>query len=234
LLPRRAHLAACVRVAFPLGTILALAGCSGPLSTLDPAGPAAASVATLWWIMLAGAVVLFALVALLLLISYRKPALIAAISPTRWLVGLGLVMPAIVLTALVSAALVHGEQLLPHRGEIAPMRIEAHAERWRWTFRYPDIAGAAATENILHLPAGEPVDIVVTGGDVIHSFWIPRLGGKIDAIPGHTNIIRLSADRPGSYRGVCAEFCGEGHSGMTFFVEAHERAELAAAIGGAR
>jgi cytochrome c oxidase subunit 2 len=65
------------------------------------------------------------------------------------------------------------------------------------------------------------VDFAVTSGDVIHSFWIPRLGGKIDAIPGHINTIRLMAERPGQYGGVCAEFCGEGHSAMRFSVEAH-------------
>lgn len=195
-------------------------------------GPAADSVALLWWIMLAGSVVLFGLVAALLWLAYRRPSVIAALSPRRFVFGLGVVMPVVVLTALVGAALVLGERLLPHADGAAPMRIEAHAERWRWTFRYPDVPGAAPTRDVLHMPAGQPVDFVVTAADVIHGFWIPRLGGKIDAIPGHTNIVRLMADRPGSYRGVCAEFCGEGHASMRFVVEAHAPADLRAAIGG--
>ena len=77
------------------------------------------------------------------------------------------------------------------------------------------------TQDVVHIPAGREIEFVVTSTDVIHSFWIPRLGGKIDAIPGHFNTISLSADRPGRYGGVCAEFCGEGHGIMQFEVEAH-------------
>jgi cytochrome c oxidase subunit 2 len=73
---------------------------------------------------------------------------------------------------------------------------------------------------VLAIPVGRPVDVRVTSTDVIHSFWVPRLAGKIDAIPGHVNVIRISADRPGVYRGQCSEFCGTGHATMDFRVEA--------------
>ena len=181
--------------------------------------------------MLAGSLVLFLLVALLLLASYRHPRLIARVTPGRFVFWLGLVMPAIVLTALVTTALALGERLLPRPNGPEPMRIEARAEQWRWVFSYPDMAGATSTPDVLHLPAGEPVDIIVTSADVVHAFWIPRLGGKIDAIPGHTNIIRLMADRPGSYHGVCAEFCGTGHTIMRFMAEAHPPEDLATILG---
>ena len=212
-------------------TPAALTGCAAPLSTLDPAGPAAANIATLWWVMFWGAVVLFVLVLSLLALSFIRPRAIAAIKPIHWTIGGGLIMPVPILIALVVAALLLGEQLLPKPGRDAPMRIEAHASRWQWQFSYPDTPGAIKSET-LHLPAGEPVDIVLTAEDVIHSFWVPRLGGKLDAIPGHTNVIRLEADKPGTYRGICAEYCGEGHETMGFIVEAHAPADYAAAIGG--
>lgn len=178
-----------------------------------------------------GSAVLFGLVMALLVLAYLRPRLLARVTPTQWIVGGGLVMPLPILVLLTGTALVFGEQLLPHRSDADPMRIEARAERWSWSFAYPDMPGAAVTRDVLHMPAGEPVDFVVTGADVIHSFWIPRLGGKIDAIPGHVNRIRLEADAPGVYYGICAEYCGEGHDVMVFRVEAHAPEDFAIAIG---
>jgi cytochrome c oxidase subunit 2 len=198
-------------------TPLLLAGCSGALSTLDPAGPRAQNLATLWWAMLAGSVALFALVIGLFALVYLRPAWIARVSPAQWIIGGGLVLPVPILILLTGTALVLGEQLLP-KGE-APIRIEAHAQRWSWSFTHT--GGAAPDDGTLHMPSGQPVDIVVTAEDVIHSFWVPRLGGKIDAIPGRQNTIRLEADRPGIYWGICAEYCGPGHDTMLFRVEAH-------------
>lgn len=206
---------------------LMLAGCSGELYTLDPAGPRAANLALLWWVMFWGAAVLFALVMILFTLTYLRPGLLARISPGQWIIGGGLVLPIPVLTVLTGAALVMGEQLLP-KGE-TPVRIGAEARQWSWSFSYPD--GVAFDDQTLHIPAGEPVDIAVTSADVIHSFWVPRLAGKIDAIPGHTNVIRLEADRPGIYWGVCAEYCGRGHDAMPFRVEAHTAENFADLIG---
>ena len=207
-----------------IATPVLLAGCSGPLSTLDPAGPRAANLAILWWVMLAGSVLLFALVMVLFALAYLRTDWVTRIRPVHWIVGGGLVLPIPVLVLLTGTALVLGEQLLP-RGE-APLRIGAHAERWQWRFSYPD--GGVMPGEVLHMPAGVPVDIVVTAEDVIHSFWVPRLGGKIDAIPGHVNVIRLEADEPGTYWGQCAEYCGIGHEGMWFRVEAHDAQAFAA------
>lgn len=176
-----------------------------------------------------GSAVLFVLVLGLLAISLFRPALIARIKPMHWIIGGGLIMPTPILLGLLVAALLLGERLLPVPGANAPMRVEAKASQWQWRFAYPEIAGAADSD-VLHLPSGEPVDIVVTAEDVIHSFWIPRLGGKLDAIPGRDNIIRLEADKPGTYRGICAEYCGEGHETMGFVVEAHLPADFAAAV----
>ena len=118
------------------------------------------------------------------------------------------------LLPLICYALFAGERLLPLPGG-APPRIDAEARQWAWTFRYPE-QGGVTTKNVLHLPAGKPVDMVVTSRDVIHAFWVPRLAGKIDAVPGRTNRLRIQVDAPGRYEGLCNEFCGSGHADMRF------------------
>lgn len=180
--------------------------------------------------MLAGSVLLFALVIVLFAITYLRPQLLARLTPMQWIVGGGLVLPVPILILLTGTALVLGEQLLPLGN--APLRVAGQAERWYWTFSYPEHPLAPAQVDRLHIPVGEPVDIEVTSLDVIHSFWVPRLGGKIDAIPGHANVIRIEADRPGSYWGICAEYCGVGHDGMLFRVEAHSTEDFARIMAG--
>ena len=205
---------------------LPLAACSGPLSTLDPAGPAASNIAILWWIMFWGAAALFLLVGALYAFAFYRPQALARFSVGQWIVGGGLIMPTIVLTALVTAAFVLGERLIPKPMEDQPPRVYAMAHQWSWQFGYDDAEGQTLQ---LHIPAGAPVDVVVTTSDVIHSFWVPRLAGKVDAIPGHENVLRIEADRPGTYRGVCAEFCGDGHTRMRFAVIAHAPEDYEAA-----
>ena len=217
-----------MRAAVQLGSATPLAGCDAPLSTLDPSGPAAASIATLWWVMLAGSAALFALVMVLFVIVIRRPGWGSGVSPARWIVLGGLVLPAAVLPPLVAYALVAGERLLPLPGSATP-RIEAEGRQWVWTFRYPD-HGGVETRNVLHMPAGTPVDILVTSQDVIHAFWIPRFAGKIDALPGHVNRLRIQADQPGRYAGQCNEFCGLGHAGMRFDVIVYRPEDFSAAL----
>lgn len=208
-----------------------LSACRGPLSTLAPAGPVAASIAALWWVMLAGAAVLFALVLVIFALVICRPGWGSGVPPARWLVLGGLVLPAVVLPPLVGYGLFAGENLLPFPAA-APVRIEAEGRQWLWTFRYPDYGGVATT-NVLHLPAGVAVEIVVTSRDVIHTFWVPRLAGQIDAVPGHATRLRLEAERPGRYEGLCNQFCGLGHPQMRFAVIVHPRPEFPAALAAA-
>lgn len=210
--------------------VVALSACTGPLSALAPEGPAARGAAALWWIMLAGAAVIFVAVFAMLAFALLRPGAMRAFGPARTILWGGLVVPSVILTALVAAALALGERLLAHPRDPAPLRVEAVARQWAWEFRYP---GGGVTFGRLHLPVGRDVDFAVASLDVIHSFWIPRLGGKIDAIPGHENVVRLRADRPGVYGGVCAEFCGTGHAAMAFTVEAHDEAGYRAALAAA-
>lgn len=208
-------------------TPIVLAGCSGELSALDPAGPRAENLALLWWVMFWGAAVLFLLVITLFTLAYLRTSWLAKLEPKHWIVGGGLILPIPVLVVLTGTALVLGEQLLPHGNSV--LRIGAHAERWTWQFTYPN--GTVSEGALVQIPAGEPVDFVLSAEDVIHAFWVPRLGGKIDAVPGHLNTIRLEADRPGIYWGQCAEYCGEGHDTMFFRVEAVEPTAFAALMG---
>ncbi|WP_431470824.1 cytochrome c oxidase subunit II [Sphingosinithalassobacter sp. LHW66-3] len=171
--------------------------------------------------MLAGAGAIFGLVMVLLALAFtrrqRRP-----VSPRLWIVGGGLVFSSAVLAALLFYGLVAGERLLP-REDPRLVRVEAESSRWRWTFRHQIEAGAPIEmQDVLHIPAGRPVDVVLTTRDVIHAFWVPRLAGKMDAIPGHRNVLRIEADEPGVYPGVCAEYCGIGHARHNFRVIAHD------------
>ncbi|MCX5540697.1 cytochrome c oxidase subunit II [Paraburkholderia sp. CNPSo 3076] len=205
-----------------------ISGCAGPLSALDPSGRSARSIAGLWWVMLAGAAVLFAMVLILFCMVIWRPGWGSRVSPMRWIVLGGLVLPAVILIPLICYALLAGERLLPLPA-LAPVRIEAIAQQWRWTFRYPD-QGGLEMENVLHIPAGVPVDIVVTSKDVVHAFWIPRLAGKIDAVPGHETRLRIQADQPGQYAGQCNQFCGIGHAEMHFAVVVDRPEDFSAAV----
>ncbi|KAA2211633.1 cytochrome c oxidase subunit II [Pseudoroseomonas oryzae] len=203
-------------------TALALGGCSGPLSTLDTAGPAAASIATLWWAMLAGSAVLTLLVTALLAMAFiRRPRKVPGTS--LWIGWLGVAMPSAILMLLLGFALGLGEQTIA-RPSTKTVTVEATAHQWYWHFRQPGATSAIETQNVLHIPAGRPVDVRISASDVIHSFWVPRLAGKMDAIPGHVNVLRIEASRPGEFEGQCAEFCGLDHTNHRFRVIAHDEA----------
>jgi len=206
---------------------VALAGCGGPLSTLSAAGPAADAITTLWWVMLVGSAAIFALVLGLFALVILRPGWGSSVPPARWIVLGGLVLPAMVLTPLVAYALITGERLLLLPGP--RQRIDAEGQQWSWTFRYPG-EGGVKTVDVLHLPAGIPVEIAASSVDVIHSFWIPRFAGKIDAVPGHVNVLRIQADEPGRYEGQCSEFCGIGHPRMRFAVIVHPANDFSAAL----
>lgn len=175
--------------------------------------------------MLIGAAALLSLVLGLLLIAFFRPGIGERTPASVWIIGGGLVLPAVVLTPLMVYALVTGERILLSRAA-APIQIDVLARQWEWVFTYR-IANASprVSRNVLHIPANVPVHLNITSEDVIHSFWIPRLAGKIDATPGHVTKLRLLADAPGYYRGLCAEYCGTAHWEMQMTVEAHPSTE---------
>jgi cytochrome c oxidase subunit II len=215
-----------------LAPLAILGGCSGPLSTLEPAGPSAQAIANLWWFILAFTSVIFFLMSAVLIVAAVWPERLRVYTPRQLIVWGGIVMPTVGLTAMVGYAVYLGEQIIPRADADSAVRIEVVAQQFFWEFAYPDAPDGmeARSEHVLHIPAGEEVHLHITSRDVIHSFWVPRLAGKVDAVPGHVNVLRLVADVPGTYGGVCAEYCGVGHAPMIFTVEAHDPADYPAAI----
>lgn len=144
----------------------------------------------------------------------------------RWIVGGGVVLPTLSTVLLLAFGIPIGHRMLPlPPADGEALRIEVTGHQWWWQVHYPDTT--IRLENEVHVPTGLPVDIHLTSADVIHSFWVPRLAGKLDAIPGRTNILRLVADQPGLYRGQCAEFCGLQHAHMQFTLHAHSPEDFA-------
>jgi cytochrome c oxidase subunit 2 len=194
---------------------------------LDPAGQESDQIAELFWWMTGGAAVIWAgVVALAIWAAYLKGAPIAAAATRRLVVLGGAVFPTLVLTGLLA----YGLAMLPAMLEPAPpgsVLIHVTGEQWWWRVRYvvPD-GDAVELANELHLPVGKPVQLELTTRDVIHSLWIPALGGKMDMIPGRTTRLKLRPTRTGVFRGICAEYCGASHAFMLFTVHVVEEAEF--------
>lgn len=200
-------------------------------STLDPRGPAAAEIANLWWVLLVVCCAALAVIlALLLYAVYRdQRRRLAPRHHSLFVLGGGLLFPTISLIGLLIYGTEVGRRIVAEP-DGPSLRIEVTGHRFWWEVRYPADGDApeVTTANEVHLPVGVPVEIALRSADVIHSFWIPNLAGKLDMVPGHTNVIRLQADRAGESRGQCAEYCGVQHAHMAFGVVALSRAEFAA------
>lgn len=110
------------------------------------------------------------------------------------------------------------------------LTIQVTASQWWWSLRYDNVHPAQifTTANEIHIPVRQPVRFELASADVIHSFWIPQLAGKMDVIPGQTNVMWFQADQPGKYRGQCAAFCGAQHAHMALLVVADTAQDFAA------
>ncbi|HET8819153.1 MAG TPA: cytochrome c oxidase subunit II [Xanthomonadaceae bacterium] len=204
---------------------LLVAGCSGNQSALAPAGTGAASVARLFWVMVAGATLVWiAVVAIALWSGARRrqaPAAATSRRTARWLViGGGMVAPTLLLGALLTYGLALMPRLRAPPAEGAQhdgLRIAVTGEQWWWRVKYlrpghPPVELA----NEVWLPAGERTRLLLDSPDVIHAFWVPALAGKVDMIPGRTTTLVLEPTKAGVFSGACAEFCGTSHAFMRF------------------
>ena len=191
--------------------------CGGAQSALNPAGHDAEQIATLFTVMAIGALAIWALVlgcALYAVVraDHRHPRRAAS----RFIIGGGIILPTVVLTALLSWGLAMLPEVLdPGRDKEPSIRVSAEQWWWRVSYRLPD-GSTVELANELRLPVGKRLSIAIASPDVIHSFWIPALGGKVDAIPGRTTTLALEPTRTGVFRGLCAEYCGLSHALMMF------------------
>ena len=198
-------------------------GCSGEQSALAPAGRDAERIAELFWWMAGGAVLVWVLVIGLAVHALRNPRAHPRREGELLILGGGVAFPTLALGVLLAVGLHALPQVLalPEEGG---MRIAVGAEQWWWRVRYGEGAEAVELANELRLPLGERVEVVLESADVIHSFWAPALAGKVDAIPGRVTRLALEPTRTGTFRGACAEFCGDAHARMAFHVVVEERA----------
>lgn len=218
--------------ALAAGAAAGLVACERmPASTLSMAGVPGAAQTRLGWLVLGVSAVVVVVVTVLVLVAALRrrgePVLIMpARTGLRWVVIGGIIVPAVVLTVLfVSTTLTLAQVTPPPRG--VPT-IEITARRWWWEVQYPGSAPAAGvtTANEVHVPVGRAVRLVLASGDIIHSFWVPRLAGKTDMIPGQRNIAWLAAREPGVYYGRCGEYCGAQHAKMQLRLVAEPPAQF--------
>ncbi len=194
-------------------------------SALDPRGPQAARLASLWQVMLIGGTVIFVVVfSLALLATLRRPSPENSYHEhdVRRVMGvaLGAGLTILTLLGLLVCNVLVSRAITEVPGD--PLKVQVVAHRWWWEIVYPaePSSRSVRTANELHMPVGRPVEISLESRDVIHSFWVPSLHGKQDAIPGRKNAFWLQADQPGMFRGQCSEFCGLQHAKMALFVVA--------------
>jgi cytochrome c oxidase subunit 2 len=209
-----------------LALVLLAAGCGNQQDTLRPASKPAHEIATLWWDMMIGAWAGLGVVVLLLVLAWvRRKRTGDDRKAMRVIVAGGIVVPILVLATLfvVADIVVIGDTQAP-AATSTKMTIEVIGHQWWWEVRYPGTR--AVTANEIHIPVRTAVNLKTTTADVIHSFWVPELNRKVDAIPDHVNRILLYADRVGRYRGQCAEFCGLQHAHMSMIVFAQPRAQF--------
>jgi cytochrome c oxidase subunit 2 len=189
-------------------------------SALDPAGPQAAHIAWLWWLMFWVAAIVFVLVIgfIAVAIVNRTPA-----NESSLTAGVTVAVGATVVTLFVLlVATMITQRGVAALGASSAVTIELTGHQFWWEVQYDDAnpSRREATANEFHIPVGRPVVLKVTSRDVIHSFWAPNLTGKRDLIPGYTTAIWLQADRADVFRAQCAEFCGKQHAHMALDIVA--------------
>lgn len=191
---------------------------------IDPAGIEAAAVMDLFWICVAGAVLLYAAGITLILYAMRKPPPRGAEHIGRRLILYGgVVVPTLLLAGLAVATLRLMVDLREMQGE---MTVRVTGEQYWWRVEYLGNDGGVLVEtaNEIHLPVDVPVTFELRTADVIHSFWVPALAGKMDMVPGRNNRLVIEPTRTGIFRGQCAEFCGASHALMALHVVVTEQA----------
>lgn len=195
----------------------------------DPAGPVAAEITRLWWVLaiLGGAVYVAVIVFMIVgLVRRRRDPSAEAKDPddtSKWVVLGGVAIPAVILSAVFGLSLA-SSLALPNEIREDAVIIDVVGHQWWWEVAYED--HGFSTANEIHIPVGEPVVVRLTSADVVHSFWVPQLAGKLDALPDRVNTLQFTADEASIFEGRCAEFCGLQHTNMGALVIAEPAAEF--------
>jgi cytochrome c oxidase subunit 2 len=214
---------------------LLFAACSGSQSALDPAADKAFGIAWLFWFFTAVCVVVLLAVVAVMIAAVAKrrrtAGETAALDPARER-RIGVAVAAATGTTVLILIVLTFVSYFATRGLGAtsadPVRIRLTGKQWWWEIEYQDRTPSQTytTANELHVPVGRPVTLILLATDVIHSFWVPNVAGKMDLIPGRTNTITFTLQKPGTYRGQCAEFCGLQHAHMALLLIADNPAEF--------
>ena len=214
---------------------------SGVHSALNPAGPQAENISKIWWLMFWVSAAVFVIVLAVLILALVKAKKQEGMDqiPELELTDAGkkrrtnTVLASVVATVLILFifliySFVIGKGLTSELAQKNGVVIEITGHQWWWEVRYDNVDASSifTTANEIHIPVGVPVTLSLKGGDVIHSFWVPNLHGKKDLIPGKISTIWLQADRPGVFRGQCAEYCGLQHAHMALWVVAESQQQF--------
>lgn len=202
------------------------------MNMLSPDGPVAQWIFQLWWVLIAGGVAVYVLTigALAYAVLRRRKATDPAPENREGKgrnVAIATGLTALILTSLAFASYTTGRAIADsHAMEGIPVSVTG--QQWWWEVYYPNPEPrlSVLTANEIHIPTGQKIKLDLRAVDVIHSFWVPNLAGKRDLIPSRVTMTWLQADKPGVYRGQCAEFCGYQHAHMGFLVIAHEPAKF--------
>jgi cytochrome c oxidase subunit 2 len=213
--------------------MIATPGFSGNQTSLNPVGPGAAHIesefALIFWITLA--VYVLVLIAMVVYVVRRRHSLDTMPEPVqttaeserraRWAVGGAMVITVLLLFTMMIGSFVTGHALGKMNRETA-YTIDVYGHQWWWEVHYPNNEPdkTVVTANEIHVPLGVRLRIHGTSRDVIHSFWAPNVQGKRDLMPGYDTDVIMQVDQPGRWRGQCAEYCGEQHAHMSFYLVA--------------
>lgn len=213
--------AAIVGLLVAIPCALAACGGDGEPSMLDAHGNEARHIAGAWWVMFGLAVGVYVVVGGFIAFSVvrgrrRRGPRTSRISDTAFVWVGGIIVPALILIVLAVVTVQTTAAL--RKPSRHPLRVDVVARDWWWDVRYPGTGIRVANE--FHLPVGRPIEMRLTSADVIHSFWVPEIGGKVDVIPGQPNTYRFTLEKTGVLRGQCAEFCGIQHANMALYVHA--------------